>query len=216
MKLKILLLPLLLLPTLAVAGDPATYRTWIEEMKEAPRGPFSRIRWFCNDGTVLPPKAYACSPHGGGVQHGEWSERTVKLREEGYRVANLLAGIQPAEALAAPDFVNDYGQRLVERFLVASDNGWIFRKALFYRGAIQEEDERAGGRSLLLAMLEDDAWIGPHYAALRTGVKLLPHGADNASAGIVGIRCAVNLDPDRHEWWVVVGEVGGQSSDFAG
>ena len=195
MKLKKLLWPLLLLPMLATAGDPSTYRGWIEQMKEAPRGPFSRIRWFCNDGTVLPPKAYACSPHGGGVQHGEWNEKTLKLRAEGYLVANLLAGIQPAQAMSDPDFGNAYGQRLVERFLVAADNGWIFRRALFYRGAIQEEDERAGGRSLLLAMLADDRWVAPHFVALRTGVKLLPHGADNASAGKVR-RMSADLSDD--------------------
>ncbi len=33
------------------------YRQWIEQMKTAPRGPFKNIRWFCKDGTVLPPKA---------------------------------------------------------------------------------------------------------------------------------------------------------------
>jgi hypothetical protein len=32
------------------------YRQWIEDMKSAPRGPFSSLRWFCNDGTVHPPK----------------------------------------------------------------------------------------------------------------------------------------------------------------
>jgi hypothetical protein len=195
-KLKILLLSLLLLPSLALASDASTYRVWIEEMKEAPRGPFSRIRWFCNDGTVLPPKAYACSPHGGGVQHGEWSDRTRQLRADGYLVANLLAGIRPEEALSEPDFGNAYGQRLIERFLVSADNGWIFRRALFYRGAIQEEDERAGGRSLLLAMLADDHWVGPHFVALRTGVKLLPHGADNASAGRVRQLSADLSDDD--------------------
>jgi len=43
------------------AGDSqsARYRQWIEQMKEAERGPFRRIRWFCTDGTVLPPKAPA-------------------------------------------------------------------------------------------------------------------------------------------------------------
>jgi hypothetical protein len=194
--LKILLLPLLLLPALAIADDPSTYRVWIEEMKEAPRGPFSRVMWFCNDGTVLPPKAYACRPHGGGVQHGEWSDRTRRLRADGYLVANLLAGIQPEAALANPNFGNAYGQRLVERFLVAADNGWVFRRALFYRGAIQEEDERAGGRNLLLVMLSDDQWIGPHFVALRTGVDLLPHGADNASAGRVRQLSADLSDDD--------------------
>jgi hypothetical protein len=143
----------------------------------------------------LPPKAYACSPHGGGVQHGEWSARTRELRERGYLVANFLAGVKPDEALADPGFENEYGQRLVERFLVAVDDGWILRRALFYRGAIQEEDERAGGRELLRAMSSRDGWIGPHYLALRTGVKLLPHGEDSASAGRVR-RQSASLSED--------------------
>lgn len=196
MNLKILLLlPLLLLSVASAGADTARYQQWIQEMKEQPRGPFSRVRWFCADGTVLPPKAYACRPHGGGVQHGEWNDRTLELRREGYLVANLLAGIHADEALAAPDFENVYGQRLVERFLVAMDDGWIFRKALFYRGAIQEEDERAGGRALLLAMLSSEQWSGPHFLALRTGVKLLPHGADSASAGRVR-RLSASLSED--------------------
>ena len=166
-------------------ADMATYRSWIQQMKEQPRGPFSRVRWFCQDGAVLPPKAYACSERGGGVQHGEWNAQTLELRKRGYLVANTLAGIRPQALLDQADFENDYGQRLVERFLIGLDDGWIFRRALFYRGAIQEEDERAGGRSLLLAMLSREQWAGPHFLALRSGVKLLPHGMDSASAGRV-------------------------------
>ena len=76
------------------APSPANaeiHRAWVEEMKSAPRGPFERLRWFCKDGTVLPPKAYACGNHGGGIQHGEWNERTRAARGEGYAIANVLA-----------------------------------------------------------------------------------------------------------------------------
>ena len=45
------------------------YRQWIVEMKEAPRGPFSNVKWYCKDGTVFPPTEYACAKGGGGVQH---------------------------------------------------------------------------------------------------------------------------------------------------
>lgn len=122
----------------ATAGaDASTYAAWIAEMKAAERGPFSRIRWFCKDGTVLPPKASACAERGGGFQHGEWSERTQALRGKGYLVANLLAGIEAEAALARPDFANELGQLLVEKYLVAVDDGWIFRRAQFYRGAVQ-------------------------------------------------------------------------------
>ena len=164
----------------AAAADPA-YRGWIEEMKLSERGPFARIRWFCSDGSVLPPKPYACSGHGGGHQHGEWSEHTKTLRAKGYFIANILAGTDAAELADRDDFLDRYAQMLIERFLVRADNGWILRRALFYRGAIQEEDERAAARDLLLELAGRDTWIGFRYPALRAGVALLPHGENSAS-----------------------------------
>lgn len=166
---------------IAAAGDVASYRSWIEQMKEAERGPFERLRWFCQDGSVLPPKPYACAEHGGGHQHGQWSERTQTIRDSGYYVANIMAGLDGDAWLADPGLPDKYAQLVIERFLVGADNGWIFRRALFYRGAIQEEDEREGARRLLLAMAADPYWSGPGYVAWRTGARLLPHGQDNAS-----------------------------------
>ncbi len=95
----------------AEARDAAVYRGWIEEMKAAERGPFERIRWFCNDGTVLPPKAYACEPHGGGHQHGEWSDRTVELRAAGLPGSpTCWPGCNPDDFLADPE-VGDASRR---------------------------------------------------------------------------------------------------------
>lgn len=37
------------------------YRAWFEEVELRERGRFSRIRWFCNDGTVLPPRSNTCA-----------------------------------------------------------------------------------------------------------------------------------------------------------
>ncbi|MEH6635755.1 MAG: PEP/pyruvate-binding domain-containing protein [Halioglobus sp.] len=178
------------------SADLEKYQAWLQQMREQPRGPFSRIRWFCSDGTILPPKAYACQPHGGGVQHGQWNAQTAELREQGYLVANLLAGSDPVKLLGSDGFDNTYAQVLIEKFLVAMDDGWILRQALLYRGAIQEEDERAAARALLLEMLSRPEWIGPHYAAIRAGVKLLPHGRDTASAGLVRQLSAALSDDD--------------------
>jgi hypothetical protein len=164
------------------ADGAAQYRAWISEMKDNPRGPFAGVKWFCKDGSVLPPAEYACAKRGGGVQHGEWSERTRKLRAEGYRLATLLAGIDAPKAVAAPDFGDAFGQLLVEKFLIAVDDGWVLRRALFYRGALQEEDEREGARKLLLEMVLRPEWTGYRFVALRTGVRMLPHGQDTASA----------------------------------
>ena len=68
------------------------YRSWVTEMKGLEREPFLRLRWFCNDGTVFPPRPYPCKVHGGGYQHGEWNEKTREWRKQGYLLANLLAG----------------------------------------------------------------------------------------------------------------------------
>jgi hypothetical protein len=198
-------------PLAAQPADVAAYRQWILDMKEQPRGPFKRLRWFCNDGTIQPPEPYACKEHGGGHQHGEWSERTVELRARGYLIANLLAGVDPTAMTAQPGFNDAYAQLLIERYLIGTDDGWIFRQALFYRGAIQEEDERAGGRSLLEYLVARPDWIGTRYPALRIGARLLPHGAETASAyeireesaalshvdpGFLALRAKIHGSPD--------------------
>jgi hypothetical protein len=181
----------------AAGADTSTYAAWIAEMKTAERGPFAQVRWFCKDGAVLPPKAFACAERGGGFQHGEWSSRTQALRGKGYLVANVLAGVDAEAALAREDFPDELGQVLVEKYLVAVDDGWIFRRAQFYRGAVQEEDERAGARDLLLAMAASPEWTGYRYVALRAAARLLPHGLETASVRKVRQEAAAlsELDP---------------------
>ncbi|MGD2056002.1 MAG: PEP/pyruvate-binding domain-containing protein [Gammaproteobacteria bacterium] len=170
------------LPVLATSPETLReYRQWIAAMKTQPRGPFRELRWFCNDGTVLPPQAFACKEHGGGYQHGLWDERTRTLRQDGYRIASLLAGIDPEELLSRPDILDTYNQLLIEKFLITVDDGWIFRRAQYYRGAIQEEDEREGARRLLQALSAQPEWIGVRYPALRIGARMLSHGRDTAS-----------------------------------
>ena len=163
------------------AANTEQYRSWIEEMKTAERGPFSRILWFCNDGTELPPRPYACKNHGGGKQHGEWNKKTLELRSQGYLVANILAGLDAKAFVDSDNFYDSYAQILIERFLISADNGWILRRALFYRGAIQEEVERKEARNLLIEMASRPKWIGPAFPSLRAGVRMLPHGPNSAS-----------------------------------
>ncbi len=190
---------------LAAFGDPAEgagaesspHRAWIQQMKTAERGPFSRIRWFCRDGAVLPPTPSACATHDGGWQHGEWSAETTALRAKGYRVANVLAGLDAPAMVADPGFPEAFAQILIEKFLVGADDGWIFRRAQYYRGALQDEDEREGARQLLLAMISSPAWIGYRYPALRVGARLLEHGRPSASVQKVRDLAStlVDLDP---------------------
>ncbi len=168
---------LLALLTVCMSGraqidDPATFRQWVLEMKGAERGPFSRIRWFCADGTVLPPEPYACREHGGGRQHGEYNEHTLALRNSGYLIANLLVEVSPNQALEQE--ANQLKWILLERFLYETDNGWILRQARYYRGAVQSESEYASAQSLLRTMLGTEAYLTRHFLLLREAARLLP------------------------------------------
>lgn len=169
--------PLFAAPT---AGNAAG-RAAIEAMKADPRGPFDQIRWFCKDGAVLPPTPSACKPHGGGHQHGQWSARTRQLRADGYRIANFFADLDLAGLLEEDPTFQPLAQMLVERFLVEADDGWILRKARYYRGAFQEEDERRGARQLLLALAGREDWVDARFLLLRTTASLVPHGEETPS-----------------------------------
>ena len=177
--------------------DQAVLRGWIAEMKEAQRGPFARIRWFCNDGTILPPKSYACVPHGGGRQHGEWNDRTKQLRADGYVIANVLSAVDAQAFVARDDHPDRFNQMLIEQFLVNADDGWILRKARYYRGALQDEGERVGGRRLLIALVGQESWLDQRFTVLRGGARLLRHGAETKSVTQVrqGATALAKKDP---------------------
>jgi len=176
-------------------GD--TLRQWIDEMKTSPKGPFSRIRWFCNDGSILPPKPYACRDHDGGVQHGEWTDRVKRLRAGGYYIANVLASLDLSQITGAPGYSDLYNQILIEKFLIAADDGWIFRKARYYRGAVQAEDETAMARELLLGLAAQDVWNLRGFIPLRIGANLLDHGVETTSVARVRQQSLALSEKDK-------------------
>ena len=179
-RLSLILISLLLIadPVAAQESPPdaETLRSWVQAMKRSPRGPFKHIRWFCNDGTVQLPQEYACKEHGGGVQHGEWTRRVRILRENGYHIANILADIRAAEFKQNPLYETVLKQMLLEQFLIEADNGWIFRRARYYRGALQAEDEANSGRALLLELLSEPGWPESRFILMREAVRFIPHG----------------------------------------
>ncbi len=191
-----------------------TLRQWVEEMKTNPRGPFARIRWFCNDGSILPPKPYACTNHGGGIQHGEWSDQVKRLRAGGYYIGNVLAALDVDQVTGAPGYSDLYNQILIEKFLIAADDGWIFHKARYYRGAVQAENETAVARELLLGLAGKDVWSSRGFVPLRIGASLLEHGVETASVAKVRqhslalsekdkkflpLRAKIHNQPDRED-----------------
>ena len=166
-------------------------------MKSAPRGPFQEIRWFCNDGTLLEPGPYACINNGGGTQHGEYTDRVKLMRADGYYVANIMADIKADEFLADPAHLDRLAQIYIEQFLIAIDDGWILRRARFYRGALQEEAERRATRRLLFRMAEKRDWLEHRYLMLRTAARMIPHGAETDQITMIRQRSTelALLDP---------------------
>ncbi len=159
---------------------PLVMAGWVLEMKEAPRGPFQHLRWFCNDGTVLELQAYGCKDHGGGVQHGEWTEQVKTMRQSGYYIANIYAGMDPAAFLDDPRHPGMLKQMILEQFLIKADDGWIFRKARYYRGGLQAESEDRGAGALLHALAGEPGWRNQRFLVLREAVRLLPRNPGNA------------------------------------
>ena len=157
------------------------YRQIIQEMKKNQRGPFRRLRWFCNDGTVLPPKSYACANHGGGRQHGQWSEKTIALREEGFFIGNVLAATNPAALVEDVSPSAELRAILLEQFLIAIDDGWILREARFYRGAFQIEGEQRATASILEELTGVGQPIENQFFLILEAVKHLPGNSSNQS-----------------------------------
>ena len=158
----------------------------IQELKEAPRGPFKRLRWFCNDGAVLPPKAYACSERGGGRQHGQYRDDVATLRSDGFAIANVLASIDADTLLNSPE--DSLQQLLIEKFFVRYDDGWIFRRARFYRGALQVEDEIASAKRILETLLTDPAWRDDRLLLVYDAARALPWMPEQGNSRIDEIR----------------------------
>jgi hypothetical protein len=177
-RLLLLCLVLLLFQNQALAQneqDIVQIRSWIKQLKENPRGPFEKIQWFCNDGSVLPPAEGACRPHGGGKQYGLWNSRTLALRQQGYLLANILAATNPDNFIGPDARLGELRQILLEQFLISVNDGWLFRQARFYRGALQNEDEQHAAREIVLALLSDPEWLTPErFLLLRETVRLLP------------------------------------------
>lgn len=148
------------------------------------------------------------------MQHGEWSERTSQLRSEGYYIGNVMASLDTRSIIGAPGHSELLNQILIEQFLAEIDDGWIFRKARFYRGAFQAEDEERIARELLLGMVDRLAWLTRCYLPLRLAVELLDHGVETSNVaevrqkaltlsqkdkGFQNIRVKIHNKPDRSD-----------------
>jgi hypothetical protein len=178
-----------LLPVLTESQRAAARRA-IEEMKQNPRGPYQRIKWFCKDGSTQPVDG-SCAAAGGGVQHGDLSDAARQLHEWGLHVGtvladNLLPSFSTEQFIDAPRDYHRLKELVLEKYLTEIDQGWIYRKAVSYRGARQIEDEERAGRYVLTRLLSNPKFLARNYYLAQQLVEALPHGV--ADSNIKRIR----------------------------
>ena len=166
----------------------------VDRMKSNPRGPYERVAWRCADGTVQPPKAFACKDRGGGLQHGLLSADAGKLGELGIHVGTVLAAVDVQELLA--DDLYRARALVVERFLEQARDGWVLHAAKGYRGARQIEDEEVAARRLLEGLLGDDRFGRRRALAIRL-LRSLPYEADSSLGDAIRAAATVLGDADR-------------------
>ena len=148
----------------------------VRAFKQDERGPYKAIRWFCPDGTVLAPDKRCAQP--GGIQHALHKDVVVKLaREQGVYLGQILAGTPFEEFLDADRENSRLKQYQVEKYLQLVDDGWILRRARFYRGAIQVEDEEGWGQEFLVWLAGKDEVVRSQFFLLRQAAKDIPHKA---------------------------------------
>lgn len=150
-------------------------RALLTAMKADERGPYLRIRWFCNDGSVHPPQGQPCKERGGGNQHAELKPEARRLGKMGIHVGTILQGLDFSDFLDAEHENDRLRQLVLEDYLVQVDEGWVLRRARFYRGARQAEDEERAGTELLERLLSDGAWTAENYWLANQVVAVVPH-----------------------------------------
>jgi len=166
-------------PVAARAADPAPLpndrlRHLVASFKQDARGPFQIVRWFCPDGSVLPARERCKEP--GGIQHAVPKDSVQQLRDVYHLyLGQILAGTPFADFLDRENGYTRLKQYQLEKYLQTADNGWIMRKARYYRGAVQAEDEEQWGSGFFRYLLGDERFWVEKFFLLREAVRDVPH-----------------------------------------
>jgi len=148
----------------------------LQQFEASPKGPYFQIRWFCKDGTVHPPAGVPCRQRGGGVQHADLTAQAKQLGTWSIDVGTVLVALPFDEAFDAGRDHWRLKELILEAYLADVKRGWIYTKAVNYRGARQIEDEEKAGRALLTRLLSDPDWTRKNYFLALQLVATLPHG----------------------------------------
>ncbi|NND34886.1 MAG: phosphoenolpyruvate synthase, partial [Saprospiraceae bacterium] len=171
----------MVLPSLLMAQTPVSnqeIQALVQNLKNDPRGPYKDIRWFCEDGSIIPPKEKCPEP--GGQQRARYKDEVARLQKSNHLFFGQILATTPLEDVwDARNYNSRLKQYQMEKYLRANDDGWIMRKGQYYRGAIQIEDESAWGIDFLSHLVTQDQVIKSQYFLLRQAIKDVPHRNDD-------------------------------------
>jgi pyruvate,water dikinase len=165
--------------------DNESIKSLINSYKKDPRGPYNRIKWFCDDGSEREPKD-PCPDKIGGIQHADYKASLINLRNSDHLFfGDVLASENINQFLDQANNYSHLKQYQLNRYLFSVDDGWILRRAQYYRGAIQSEDEEEWGKDFFLNILKDDTLVNTKYYLIRQALKDIPHNGDNNTAQLM-------------------------------
>ena len=156
-------------------------RKILEEFKTNPKGPYFQIRWFCKDGSVLPPAGTPCTSLGGGIQYAELSPAARMLSKWNLDVGTVLASLDFSTFFDAARDQWLPRELVLQNYLAQIDRGWIYRRGASYRGALQAEDEEKSGRQLLSQLLANPDWVARNYFLVNQLIAAIPHGVPDSA-----------------------------------
>ncbi len=179
-KLYICTLLFLLTVSFTIAQELSTpkIKELVESYKEDVRGPYYRIKWFCEDGSVRDAKD-PCPDDIEGIQHASFKTSALELRKTNHLFfGEILASTKINEFLDEQNNYSRLKQYQIGKYLASINDGWILRKGQFYRGAVQSEDEEAWGKEFFETILKNDSFLKTNYYLIRQALKDIPHNGD--------------------------------------
>jgi len=167
----------------------------IKAFKNDPRGPYKDIRWFCKDGSIRMPKD-PCPPEiGPGQQHARYKDVVENIASKNHVfLGQILAYTSHQDFWDVQDHNSRLKQYQLDKYLRMVDDGWIMKKAQFYRGAIQAEDEEEWGIAFYKWLLTGDSNLNKHYFLIRESLKDVPHKGDDNLAQLMRSQSKVISD----------------------
>ena len=208
---SLILLPILLLGYFTASAQlaPVKIKSLVNSYKEDPRGPYYRIKWFCEDGSIRDAQN-PCPDNIEGIQHASFKESALALRKSNHLYfGEILAGADEKDFLDKKNNYSRLKQYQLNRYLFSVDDGWILEKAQYYRGAFQSEDEEAWGKSFFESVLKNDDFIDSNYYLIRQSLKDIPHNGDDNLAQLIRSKSKI-LSEDIPEFMDIRIKIHGQ------